>query len=167
MEEQNTPYANFPSLDMHLGIWEGTYRYYDATTGKEVKTHQSKLILKREHNKWIQSNIYTYTDGKVEKFDFEAKVSENRLDFSFGRVEGFANGADHENFSGYVLFYFKMKGDDVKEYHQIEQSNKEIIHLLSPTNRMRTWQLSEGGKPTMFCNIIETRDPSTIPQKTD
>ena len=50
-------YVEWPLMDSHLGIWEGTYRYYN-TDGELIKSHQSKLTLNRVGNNWIQKNKY-------------------------------------------------------------------------------------------------------------
>ena len=79
--DKETPYAAFPSLDLHMGVWKGRYRYYDATTGELVKEHDSVLTLRREHNTFMQNNTYTYDDGRVESFDFTGDVTPDRLEY--------------------------------------------------------------------------------------
>ena len=139
------PCHSVPQIDAHLGTWKGTYRYYDAE-GTLWKKHESVLNLRRECNRWIQSNEYIYEDGRHEKLLFEGDISEQGvLRYTIGRVQGKAWGIEN----GLVLLQWSFVGKD--------DTNTEIINLLDENNRMRSWQLSEAGKPKGFVQITETR----------
>lgn len=142
--QENPCYAS-PEIDSHLGVWEGEYRYYDSK-GMLVKQHRSRLTLQRKCNVWIQKNEYFYPEGKKEVLDFQGHISPlGVLTYDLGRVEGKAWGTQE----GIVILNWTYKGK--------QDRNAEMIHLIAPNARMRSWQLSENGTPTGFVQITEHR----------
>ena len=144
---QAKPCHPSPAIDAHLGVWEGTYRYFDVR-GTLEKQHRSRLTLRRECNRWIQRNEYFYPDGRSETLTFLGDVREDgTLDFDDDRLVGTAWGS-----RGFVLLQWRYTGQKYLNY--------EMINFVSPDRRMRSWQLSGQGQPTGFVQITERRTRS-------
>ncbi|KAA8493412.1 hypothetical protein FVE85_8857 [Porphyridium purpureum] len=146
------------ALRMHVGVWVGVYKYFDAH-GALVKQHRSRLTLECRGAKWLQTNEYMYDDGSREVLNFEGEIGEDGvLRYQVGRVEGEAFGvnvpADAE--PGLVVLRWRFVGKN--------DQNTEIIRFVGERGangkferRMRAWQLAENGVATGFVQIVEQR----------
>ena len=143
--EAEAPCVEVPVFDQHVGIWEGTYRYFDAN-GELTDVHYSRLELQRNCNQWEQTNTYMWDDGKTVTFSFPGAFSaEHVLTIDTPRLYGEA----WESENTILLTWTYLD--------QPESQNFEMINLLSPTSRVRTWQLTDDGEVTGFVLISETR----------
>ena len=69
------------TLARHEGVWDGVYRYYDAS-GVQVDQHRSRLFCRFPPGKpgtYHQTNHYTWDDGRTETRDFPALIRDGRL----------------------------------------------------------------------------------------
>ena len=145
--EGDRPCAEVPIFDQHVGIWEGTYRYFDAN-GELMDVHNSRLELQRDCNQWEQTNMYMWDDGKTVNFSFPGTFSpDDVLTIDTPRLWGEA--WESENTILLTWAYLDQPGSQ----------NFEMINLLSADKRVRTWQLTANGEVTGFVLISETRQP--------
>ena len=143
--ESDPPCADVPVFDQHVGIWEGTYRYFSAD-GELTDVHHSRLELQRDCNQWTQTNTYRWDDGKTVTFSFPGTFSaENVLTIDTPRLYGEA----WESKNMILLTWTYLD--------QPESQNFEMINLLSANSRVRSWQLTDGGEVNGFVLISETR----------
>ena len=76
---------NMPLLARHEGVWDGWYRYYDAS-GNKTEEHKSRLLCRiRDDTDYHQTNLYRWADGRTETRDFPADIEGKRLIFSTKR----------------------------------------------------------------------------------
>lgn len=152
-------YVEWPLIDSHLGIWEGTYRYYNAD-GELTKSHESKLTLNRVGNNWIQKNEYFNKETNFNMtLDFTATFCyENGapcLIFNTGRVTGKSWQSGDA-----ILLDMHFKDESMPD-----DAFETIIRIKNSNSRLRTWQQSNKGKPAGFVQIIETQKEQYQPKK--
>jgi hypothetical protein len=119
----------------HTGVWEGAYTRIDPQ-GNVIDKWRSRLTLRLDGDIWTQTNEYIWDDGRREFHDFGA----SRFD---------ENGVLH--FDNYRIFGKSWEtGDNIFLWwtYKDQAGSKlyEIITLLGPGHRMRTWQHSLDGR---------------------
>ena len=80
------------TLARHEGVWDGVYRYYDAS-GVLVDLHRSRLFCRFPTGKpgtYHQTNHYTWDDGRTETRDFPALIRNGRLIWQGDLIRGWA-----------------------------------------------------------------------------
>ncbi len=143
--------SDFPVLQRHMGIWEGTYTLLDPS-GKLLDQHKSRLEIQRNGSKYFQRNIYTWEDGRSESIDFPGELHDGRLWFETPRLSGSAVEAD-ENV---IILTWNYNNSPT-------QKLAEIIYLVDEHNRCRTWQFIENGQIVRVMLINEHKIADSVP----
>jgi hypothetical protein len=133
---------DMPLLARHEGVWEGTYRYYDAA-GKLVDEHRSRLLCRFPESgpyPYHQTNIYTWTDGRTEVRDFPAEYRDGRIWWDNELIQGWAAELDLDDKGRSVVLYWQRTGDpDLYLYEMIQMSD-------DGKKRCRTWHWIRNGE---------------------
>jgi hypothetical protein len=145
--------SEMPLLARNEGIWEGTYRYYDAD-GNKVDEHASKLICRFPDSgpyRYHQTNHYTWADGRTDVRDFPANIVNGRLEWDNDLIKGWAaDVALDENKRTTMLYWVRKNEPGMYLY--------EMIHLSDCGNfRSRVWQWIRDGKIIQRTLIDEQR----------
>lgn len=137
---------DMPLLARHEGVWDGTYRYYNAA-GEKIDEHTSRLFC-RLHDSgphlYHQTNHYTWADGRTEVRDFPAEYREKRIWWDNELIVGWAAevGLDENNRT--MMLYWQRTGDPSLYLY-------EMIQLADGGDtRCRTWHWIRNG-------LLETR----------
>ncbi len=132
---------DMPLLARHEGVWEGCYRYYDAS-GRLVDEHASRLLCRfPDSGPWPyhQTNIYTWADGRREVRDFPATYASGRIWWDNDLIRGWAAELDLDDRRRTVVLYWQRTGDpDLYLYEMIQLSD-------DGTQRCRTWHWIRSG----------------------
>lgn len=136
---------DFPVLQRHMGIWEGTYALIDSE-GKLLYKHKSRIETSRNGGEYFQRNIYTWDDGKVETFEFPGELRDGRLWFDTPRLTGSAVEVGEND----VVLTWTYKDSPTQQL-------AELIHLVDDTHRTRNWQFIENGKLVRVMVISEEK----------
>lgn len=135
-----------PLLARHEGVWEGTYRYYDAS-GTMIDEHASRLFCRfpdEGPHPYHQTNHYTWADGRTEVRDFPATYADGRVWWDNELIKGWAAevGLDERNRT--VMLYWQRQGDpSLYLYEMIQLADSGDV-------RCRTWHWIRNG-------VLETR----------
>jgi len=125
-----------PTLARHEGVWEGTYRHYDAD-GNLIDEHHSKLVCRFPEDgshPYHQTNYYTWKDGRTETRDFPATVEGGRLRWDNEFIQGWAADVDLDTFGRSTMLNWTRTGEpDLYLYEMIQISD-------CGTKRARVWQ---------------------------
>ncbi len=138
--------ALMPLLGRHLGIWEGTYSYFDLE-GKLLDRHESHLDLRVNGVEWFQTNRYRWEDGRQMEKSFPARVFSGRLVYDTDEFKGIAREVGDDRTLVLTFTYT----------NEPENWLNEIITLVSPAERARTWQYFQHGRFVKLCVITETK----------
>jgi hypothetical protein len=137
---------DMPLLARHEGVWDGTYRYYNAA-GEKIDEHRSRLFC-RLHDSgphlYHQTNHYTWADGRTEVRDFPAEYRDGRIWWDNELIVGWAAevGLDANNRT--MMLYWQRTGDPSLYLY-------EMIQLADGGDtRCRTWHWIRNG-------LLETR----------
>lgn len=137
---------DMPLLARHEGVWDGTYRYYNAA-GEKIDEHTSRLFC-RLHDSgphlYHQTNHYTWADGRTEVRDFPAEYRDKRIWWDNELIVGWAAevGLDENNRT--MMLYWQRTGDPSLYLY-------EMIQLADGGDRRcRTWHWIRNG-------LLETR----------
>jgi hypothetical protein len=132
---------DMPLLARHEGVWEGRYRYYDAS-GRLVDEHASRLLCRfPDSGPWPyhQTNIYTWADGRREVRDFPATYADRRIWWDNDLIRGWAAELDLDDRRRTVVLYWQRTGDpDLYLYEMIQLSDDGV-------QRCRTWHWIRSG----------------------
>lgn len=129
---------DMPLLARHEGVWDGTYRHYDAAR-KHVDEHQSRVICRFPDGgpeAYVQTNQYSWTDGRSQSPDCPAIHGDGRLWWDKVLIKGWAT-----ELSLYLYEMIQLSGCGKK--------------------RLRTWQWIRDGEieaPTTIDKKLVTRD---------
>ena len=142
-----------PGFVRHEGVWEGWYRYFDAS-GRQVDEHRSRLVCRIPSSgpyPYHQTNHYTWSDGRREVRDFPASYADGRLWFDNELITGWVAEEPLDQHRRTVLLYWVRKGEP-------ELCLYEMIQL-SDCGRYRTrvWQWLRDGRCAMRTLIDEHR----------
>ena len=115
-----------PILARHEGVWDGTYRYYDAE-GEKTDEHTSRLICRFTDegiHPYHQTNYYRWPDGQTEERDFPAFLKNGRIEFDSDLIEGWAGEIELDDFKRTIMLNWVRKGDpDLYLYEMIQISD--------------------------------------------
>lgn len=133
---------DMPLLARHEGVWEGTYRYYDAS-GKLVDEHRSRLLCRFPESgpyPYHQTNIYTWADGRTEVRDFPAEYRDGRIWWDNELIQGWAAELNLDDKGRSVVLYWQRTGDpELYLYEMIQMSD-------DGKKRCRTWHWIRNGE---------------------
>jgi hypothetical protein len=133
---------DMPLLARHEGVWEGTYRYYDAT-GKLVDEHKSRLLCRFPEDgpyPYHQTNHYIWADGRTEVRDFPAEYRERRIWWDNDLIQGWAAELSIDDKGRSVVLYWQRTGDpELYLYEMIQLSD-------DGKKRVRTWHWIRNGE---------------------
>lgn len=142
-----------PLLARHEGIWEGTYRYYNAA-GDSIDEHKSRLICRFPDSgpyPYHQTNHYTWADGRTEVRDFPATFRDNRIWWDNELIKGWAGELNYDEKHRTVVLYWQRTGDPSLYLY-------EMIQLADDgTYRCRTWHWIRNGRLETRTAIEEIR----------
>ncbi len=134
--------AQLATLARHEGVWEGTYRYYDAA-GRPVDEHRSRLTCRfpaDQPGTYHQTNHYWWADGRSETREFPALIRAGRLIWQGGLIEGWAADVALDDFARTSMLYWVRHNEPgVYVYEMIQLSD-------CGRYRARVWQWFRNGR---------------------
>jgi len=134
--------AQAPGIARHEGVWEGSYRYYDAD-GRQVDEHESLLVCRfLDQGLWPywQSNHYRWADGRRQTREFPALVQDGRLVWQGGLIEGWAASLELDQFGRTTMLYWERPDQPgVYLYEMIQLSDCDRY-------RSRVWHWFRDGR---------------------
>ncbi|QMW21723.1 DUF3598 domain-containing protein [Sandaracinobacteroides saxicola] len=137
---------DLPTLARHEGVWDGTYRYYNAE-GKLVDEHTSRLFCRFPDEgpfPYHQTNHYTWADGRTEVREFPAEYRDGRIWWDNDLIKGWASDMTLDTNNRTTVLYWQRTGDpELYLYEMIQLSD-------DGKKRCRTWHWIRGG-------VLETR----------
>ncbi|MCC5793868.1 MAG: hypothetical protein JJT85_03935 [Chromatiales bacterium] len=155
-----------PGIARHEGIWDGTYRYYDAA-GQQTDQHSSRLICRfTNETRWPyhQTNHYRWADGRKERREFPAQIRDGRLVFDRNLIDGWAASVPLDPFGRTLMLYWTRPAErDVYLYEMIQLSD-------CGRHRARVWQWFRDGRlfqRTLIDEELVSRDWSEYPSRLD
>lgn len=152
---------DMPLLARHEGVWDGTYRYYNAA-GQLVDEHTSRLFCRfkpDDAHPYHQTNHYSWPDGRTEIREFPATYHDKRVWWDNDLIQGWAAemGLDTKNRT--VVLYWQRTGDP-------ELYLYEMIQIADDgQSRCRTWHWIRSGQLETRTAIEErlvTRDWASL-----
>ena len=133
---------DMPLFARHEGVWEGTYRHYDAS-GKLVDEHRSRLLCRfPDSGPWPyhQTNIYEWADGRTQVIDFPAEYRDHRLWWDNELIKGWAAELPLDDKGRSLVLYWQRASDpDLYLYEMIQMSD-------DGQKRCRTWHWIRNGE---------------------
>ncbi len=149
-----------PILASNEGVWEGWYRYYDASTGKLVDEHRSRLLCRLIRNpdgsqRYHQTNYYFWPDGRTDIRDFPADFRDGRLRWDNDLIKGWCAELTLDDLNRSTCLYWERKNEPGLELYEMIQNNDARTH------RARTWQWFRDGicfQRTLIDERFVTRD---------
>jgi len=151
-----------PGIARHEGVWEGAYRYYNAS-GDKIDEHRSRLICRfPAHGPWPyhQSNHYQWADGRTECREFPATIENGRLVWQGGLIRGWAASVPLDHFERTIMLYWERPQDPgIYLYEMIQLSD-------CGQYRSRVWQWFRAGRlfqRTLIDETLVSRDWSDWP----
>lgn len=126
-----------PLLARHEGEWEGTYTVIDRDNN--ITDHHRSYLTNTFPTvgefPYLQTNTYTWDDGRTETIEFPASYKDGKLWFDTERINGFCWEVDEHCI---VLHWIYNADPTVTLY--------ELIYLDDAgQNRTRTWQWLKDG----------------------
>jgi hypothetical protein len=131
-----------PTLSSNEGVWEGTYRYYDAS-GALIDEHHSKLICRFPDSgpyPYHQTNHYTWSDGRTEVRDFPATYKDGRVWWDNDLIKGWAAEVALDEKNRTTMLYWERKGEPGLYLYEMIQNSDDR------RSRCRTWHWIRDGK---------------------
>lgn len=151
-----------PGVARHEGVWDGTYRYYDAA-GNKIDEHRSRLVCRfPAKGPWPyhQTNFYTWADGRTDTREFPAAIENGRLVWHGGLIDGWASSVALDEFGRTSLLYWVRRDEPgVYLYEMIQISDCGRF-------RSRVWQWFRDGrliKRTLIDEVKVSDDWSGYP----
>jgi len=114
---------NMPYLARHEGVWDGSYRYYDAA-GNKVDEHRSRLICRftdDPQHPYHQTNHYSWADGKKEVRDFLTRYQFGRVIFDNELIYGWCSEIPEDDLHRTLMLYWNRKGEEGLELYEMIQ----------------------------------------------
>jgi hypothetical protein len=131
-----------PLLARHEGVWEGTYRYYNAA-GEKIDEHASKLTCEFPTSgpyPYHQKNYYTWPDGRTEMRDFPAIYKDGRIWWDNELINGWAAEMTLDTHNRTMVLYWQRTNDPSTYLY-------EMIQLSDCGKfRGRTWHWIKNGQ---------------------
>lgn len=141
---------SLPYLARNEGVWEGYYRYYDAS-GEKVDEHKSRLICRiRDDREYHQTNQYRWQDGRSETRDFPATINGSRLVFD-SEIEGWAEDVALDEHGRTMMLHWTRKEESGLYLYEMIQLSDD------GESRARVWQWFRGGRLAQRTLIDEVR----------
>lgn len=142
-----------PHFSRHEGVWEGIYRHYDAD-GRLADQHRSRLVCRIPDggpHDYLQTNHYTWDDGRTERREFPGQYRAGRLWFDNELISGWAAEDPLDEHHRTMLLHWLRKGDPGLYLYEMIQ--------LSDCGRFRTrvWQWIRDGRCAMRTLIDESK----------
>ena len=131
-----------PLLARHEGVWDGTYRHYDAA-GKLADEHQSRVVCRfpdEGSHAYVQTNQYNWADGRSQIRDFPAQWRDGRLWWDNELITGWATELPMDDKGRTMVLYWQFVADPglyLYEMIQLSDCGKK---------RSRTWQWIRDGE---------------------
>lgn len=142
-----------PMLVRSEGIWDGTYRHYDAS-GDKIDEHHSRLVCRLPASgpfDYHQTNHYRWSDGRTDVRDFQANYRDGRIWFDNELIKGWAAEDALDSYQRTMLLYWVRKGEpDTYLYEMIQVDD-------TCRQRTRVWQWIRDGKIRMRTLIDEQK----------
>lgn len=145
--------AEMPVLARHEGIWEGWYRYYDVD-GEMIDQHRSRLVCRFPEtgpHHYLQSNVYTWEDGRTECREFAAQYADGRLLWDTELVRGWAAELQLDEHRRTVILHWTRKNDPATYLYEMINTSDD------GQRRARVWQWLESGNLKMRTLIDEVK----------
>lgn len=140
------PLADLPTLLGAGGVWDGTYRHYDAE-GFLVDEHAVRLICRVGAPEFapyavVQTNIYTWADGRREVRTFEATLdpATGRLVYDNALIKGWSGHLDWDATNRtHLVNWQRTDNQDLQFY--------EMVNLSADhREKNRVWQWYRHGR---------------------
>ena len=140
-----------PLLAGQAGVWEGTYRYYDAD-GRLVDEHASRLtcrVAPGDGYDYHQTNLYTWADGRTDTREFRGRWHDDRLWFDDGPIEGWAAEDRFDPDRRTLLLQWRRRDEPGTRFYEMIQ--------LDATLRLRSriWQWIGADGRTRLRTLID------------
>jgi hypothetical protein len=133
---------DMPNLARQEGVWDGSYRHYDAH-GKLVDEHRSRLTCRFPEDgdfPYRQTNAYYWPDGRRQQIDFDARFEGGRLVWDNALVKGSAAELPLDTSGRSMVMYWQRADDpDLYLYEMLQLSD-------CGKKRARTWHWIRGGE---------------------
>lgn len=142
-----------PLLATNEGVWEGVYRYYDAS-GALIDEHASKLVCRFPTSgpyPYHQTNHYTWADGRTEVRDFPAQYCDGRIWWDNDLIKGWAAEVALDDRNRTTMLYWERKGEPGLYLYEMIQNSDDR------QKRCRTWHWIRDGQLVKRTCIEEVR----------
>lgn len=140
-----------PLLAGQAGVWEGTYRYYDAD-GRLVDEHASRLtcrVAPGDGHDYHQTNLYTWADGRTDTRDFRGRWRDDRLWFDDGPIEGWAAEDRFDPDRRTLLLQWRRRDEPGTRFYEMIQLDATL------RLRSRVWQWIGADGRTRLRTLID------------
>ncbi|SEF69396.1 hypothetical protein SAMN04489712_101851 [Thermomonospora echinospora] len=131
--------SKMPIIAEHLGEWRGEYIHI-AADGTIVDRHASHLYCRIPEDgsfDILQTNTYTWADGREEAFDFGGRLDENGVcHFDTDRIVGEMSQVDDQT----IVLTWSYKDDPDNYLYELIQLSRDGRH------KCRTWQWMDGDR---------------------
>lgn len=134
--QQEQVKAEMPMYAQGQGVWEGMYRHLDAEA-KIIDEHKSRLIIRMPDEgpyPIIQTNLYYWPDGRVEKREFNVKYENRRIVYDNALIKGYFAEIAEDDHNQTLLGYWRRHGLDNVFFYEM------IVRQSATGHRTRTWQ---------------------------
>jgi hypothetical protein len=132
----------FPLLARHEGVWDGHYRVYNAQ-GDKTDEHRSRLVCSFPTSgpfPYVQSNHYSWADGRKEVRGFPAVSGGDRIIFKSDLIDGWAADVALDEDKRTTMLHWQRVGEPgVYLYEMIQISD-------DGRSRARVWQWFSAGR---------------------
>lgn len=144
---------HMPYLARHEGVWDGSYRYYDAD-GNKTDEHRSRLICRftdSEQHPYHQTNQYSWADGRKEVRDFLTRYQFGRIIFDNELIYGWCSEIAEDDLHRTLMLYWLRKGEEKMELYEMIQLSDCGLY------RNRVWQWYKNSRLVQRTLIDEQR----------
>lgn len=145
--------TRFALLARHEGVWDGHYRHFDAA-GKAIDEHRSRLICRIPDSgphDYVQTNYYSWADGRTEERGFPAVAAGDRIKFESDLINGWAASVTLDQNRRTMMLHWERVGEvGVYLYEMIQISD-------CGGYRARVWQWFREGRLIQRTLIDEQR----------
>ena len=140
-----------PLLAAQAGVWEGTYRCYDAD-GRLVDEHASRLtcrVAPGDGFDYHQTNLYTWSDGRTDTREFRGRWRDDRLWFDDGPIEGWAAEDRFDPERRTLLLQWRRRDEPGTRFYEMIQLDGTL------RLRSRVWQWIGADGRTSLRTLID------------
>lgn len=132
---------DMPLLARHEGVWDGTYKYYNAA-GVLVDEHASRLFCRFVDGPmpYHQTNYYSWADGRSEVREFPATYHDKRVWWDNELIKGSAWEVGEDSNARAMMLTWERTGDPSLYLY-------EMIQIADDgATRCRTWHWIRNGR---------------------